>query len=291
MIDSIRHGSHGGSPQQELVAFSRSEYRELLGKLADGYPWIGTPPYESSLSSKTARSAYASSGFRRRVLVSWIIGRPVSEVAKRAGCSVRTVYNVLEAVLLQPDLFSPLASWAELGLVAVADGPAIEFGPSGGDRLMPAGDQELPVICLVCHRVAAKVDWHIDQDLRRYDGSIILPGDERWNKAAGAVVASQGHLLCHFHLGDDPVRMKPRMKWQHFAGAFAPERLASARELDRQEAHREPWTYMLNDAVLAEFNEWREAGARPLFPVRGGREMRDEEAVRFWSRVFKGQAA
>ena len=104
---------------------SGEEYFEIIRGLADGAPWFGLGEFEPTLRRKPPRRASSDSDYIRRVLISWLIGRPVSDIADRAGCSPRLAYSIINHTIYESGAIDELDSWIELGLVAVVDGPLV----------------------------------------------------------------------------------------------------------------------------------------------------------------------
>lgn len=52
-----------------MVALSAVELREQIRDTGDSLPWLGTAPFELSLTKKLHRNLPVSAGFKRRILV------------------------------------------------------------------------------------------------------------------------------------------------------------------------------------------------------------------------------
>ena len=95
------------------------EWKSIVEKAIDKMPWFGLPPYQPTVSKNPRQDPRSKIYYDRRILISWLAGRPVSEVAKRAGCSTRYVYKVLDRILYKIGYTESERYWDELGLFVV----------------------------------------------------------------------------------------------------------------------------------------------------------------------------
>lgn len=136
-----------------MIAFSLPGYRKICNELANRLPWFGEKPFEASKKGYIPRPSSSDIGFVRRVLVSWLIGRPVSQVAKRADCSSRQVLNLLHEVIYLEEEYLEEAfyQWLDLGLIAPVNGPEFRGDPDSIGPWRDIDPDHLPVFCVVCH--------------------------------------------------------------------------------------------------------------------------------------------
>ena len=183
-------------------------------EVADGLPWFGEEPFLPSLVSRPPPNATADLPYVRRILVSWLVGRPVSQVAERAGCSSRHVYKVISHYLYaEPgELGWALEQWLELGLVT-AISPSWPGEAPIRSRGRPAWFRpgDVTVACLVCHRLIGSLEYDWTGGEVDGEGPAWIQdtaGLVEWARSGAneySIGQVQGHLLCHFTLQHDPV--------------------------------------------------------------------------------------
>ena len=166
-----------------LAASSYSDYRGQVQELADTLPWLGEAPFEGAKQKLVPRPAGSDLEFVRRVMLSWLIGRPVSQVAKRVGCSPRLAQRLVREFIYveEQDLEPGFWRWVDIGLVAPVDGPKFQGDP---DEVDPGEDIDpdlVPLVCLVCHRMTGGL-W---SESRRYDGRLITRDQTAAPRARG----------------------------------------------------------------------------------------------------------
>lgn len=128
-ISAVIRGMREDEKPEKLVSTSRLEHVRLVGKMIEAAPWLGEKPFIVATRSSPPRHAIGDDGYVRRVLVSWLIGRPVSAIAKRAGCSPRLVHKILDEIIyVQPAQL--WQRWVRLGLIGILDTPYPDFEPT-----------------------------------------------------------------------------------------------------------------------------------------------------------------
>ena len=80
-----------------VSAKSPQEFLEKVAPVIEGMPWFGEPPYQPTLRKKPPRGAAEDLSYVRRVLISWLIGRPISEIARRAGVGRQQKWDTFRA--------------------------------------------------------------------------------------------------------------------------------------------------------------------------------------------------
>jgi len=148
-----------------------------MQKLVDASPWFGGPPFEVSISKSPPKrvNRLIDPAYVRRVMISWLIGRPVTQIAKRAGCSVRYAHSIIDGWIYVSNPLEMFPTWVELGLIGILDGPALEYEPSDVEADANPSPYDMTVVCLVCHRQIDGVGSSYYD--RRYDGSFRDPLD------------------------------------------------------------------------------------------------------------------
>ena len=122
-----RRANLAGDRSKRLEAANPEEFSEIVEGLIEGAPWFGEPPFEPTPIRHSPRGALHHQGYRRRVLLSWLVGRPVSQIAKRAGCSTRLAHRVVAQTIYPPGTNGALEDWLSLGLIGVIDTPLPRF--------------------------------------------------------------------------------------------------------------------------------------------------------------------
>ena len=101
----------------------------------------------------------------------------------------------------------------------------------------------------------------------------------------------QGHLICHFFLGSDPIAIPPEDPFdglREFLGSptvaeKARRRLAFRRRITR----RSHWSAIADPVALRVVGEYLERGGPDLLPVRAGVVMRLEQARCRWLGILE----
>ncbi|MBT3995114.1 MAG: hypothetical protein HOF01_04880, partial [Chloroflexi bacterium] len=156
----------------------------------------------------------------RRVLISYLAGRPMTTVAKRVPTSRRTIYKSIEREIYSA--YGDLDSWTELGLIRVWDLPQVSFGETDFERSTSFEEECAAVACLLCHRLIGYVVL-ID---RLYDSAVIAQPNGRFRSYSSRNEKIRGHLIAHFFFGSRPV---PNQRTMFDYGSGGPPRLYIAR--------------------------------------------------------------
>ena len=266
---------------------------DRLKESVECLPWFGEEPFLPSKEKRPPLRVQSDIPYLRRIMVSWLIGRPVSQVARRAGCSPRLVHKVINGYFYgEPETLNwHFEQWFELGLIAAIDTP----GPAPGgedeerwpDWLNP---EHVTIACLVCHRLIERLPYEAlsgDGSWMRDPAPLLdaLWFLDRSEQRLGGLI--QGHLMCHFALDYNPIRrlrspVQRRLLLMKSAlgNATPSERrsLAAMTGTLKRQNYRTttPWATGVLDDFLA-----GESG--PLLPVRNDRQIGLEQARRFWS--------
>ena len=87
------------SASADMAPQTLEDWTGMVEQAIDRLPWFGLPPFQPTVARNPRQDRYFRIYYDRRVLISWLVGRPASEIAKRAGCSIRYVYEVLYRVI------------------------------------------------------------------------------------------------------------------------------------------------------------------------------------------------
>ncbi len=281
-----------------LFAVTYEDYVRMLEDLADALPWFGEPPLTPAGDRYVPRPAGGDDRFVRRVLLSWLVGRPVSQVAKRAGCSPRLVLNIVREAVYRPVLSASeeFEYWCRLGLLAPVDGP--EF--VGDERFLePWVDIDLtclPVVCLACHRLVGIAE----ASRRRFDGARLTLDDRRFEdmymieglNRAGSFHDMQAHVIMHFQLGFDsiPVASSRRLNLgEEFGLMFGTLSRSQARSVRARHSlrNRLRWEDAIPPETLSYLYSHMEDGGYEIAPRRGRNTLGEEQATRHWKRLLR----
>ena len=266
-------------------------FNHHLVEVADALPWFGEAPFEASGQRRTPRPVWSSPAFLRRVLLAFLAGRPISEVARRAGCGIRTIYTVINGLIYWLPLDDEIPIWLELGLFGVVEPrsdqpppPMVEVGLLRDS----VAKNDVLLFCLVCHAFMGGLDntglaWRPDPDF----GQILLgPAVIR---DRGVTDKMQGHLVAHFRLQDERVASpapidywtKLRAGWARAAEEWDnPDLILLNRHLNWKRA----W-FLGEEANKVLDRRHRLDGAGSL-PSMGGRPMNLEKARKHWSSLI-----
>lgn len=187
---------------------------EEVTRLAEDFPWFGEEPFLPATDKRPPRPIVNDLECVRRILISWLISRPVSEMAKRVGCSERSVRTVIENMIYvnEYDLESGWSDWIELGLIGALDVTIV----STVTGWQPDPDvAEVTVICQVCHRPVGIVSMLKtllgEQRGLQVESNVlsreILAEDRIYRRRVARV---QGHLILHFYVGRDNIKTNMR---------------------------------------------------------------------------------
>jgi hypothetical protein len=239
-------------------------YWRALPSLADQLDWFGQEPYSPAKTVSRQEIKDRTLPAIRRVLVSFQVGRPVIDIAARVPCSPRTVYEILNELFYRWN--SNLATWIELGLVAVWDAPKISFDPMWGRSFEPFREDAAPMFCLMCHR---PID-HVVLDHRDHDSTLVQPDDERYRPGMENHATAQGHLISHFYLGGRPRPNEPNAIEDNIYRTFGglAGKLNSTRWRDRVPIR-----------AIIESQRWRN---QPPPPVIQGKSPSRESVIQFY---------
>ncbi len=272
--------SDSGSTDE--VACTIEQWKSIVEKAIDEMPWFGLSPYQPTVSKNPRQDPHSKIYYDRRILISWLAGRPVSEMARRAGCSTRYVYEVLDKILYKIGYTDQQRYWDELGLFAVLDAPFhsdelpdIDFDADGYGTDTPLEQvyqwyddfQPAVGVCLICHRIVALLpndDPEHNLELIQFDRYVL------WLLPAKLQLI-MGHMACHFYLEG---------RWS-LAGSSGPK----SRFRDKL------GSLVLGDVGISQLYGWSGGGFRPLTPVIKGKSMDPEDARRWWLGLLHGRDA
>ena len=272
--------SDSGSTDE--VACTIEQWKSIVEKAIDEMPWFGLSPYQPTVSKNPRQNPDSKIYYDRRILISWLAGRPVSEMAKRAGCSTRYVYEVLDRILYKIGYTEQERYWDELGLFAVLDAPFhsdelpdIDFDADGYGTDTPLEQvyqwnedfQPTLGVCLICHRVVALLpndDPEHNLELIQFDRYML------WFIPAKLELI-MGHMACHFYL----------------EGRWSLADLSGPKSRFRDKLG----SLVLGDFGISQMYEWFLGGSRPLTPVIKGKSMDPEDARRWWLGLLHGRDA
>lgn len=265
---------------------------DRLQETVEALPWFGEEPFLASKEKRPPPRVQSDIPYLRRILISWLVGRPVSQVAKRAGCSPRLVHKVINGYFYGEHnvLNWHFKQWFELGLIAAIDTP-LPVLEGEDERMWPdwLRPEHVTLACLVCHRLIGRFPYQCPSHSGDWIPDTAPLLDSVWfvdrsEQKRGALI--QGHLMCHFDLEHNPIRRlrsptQRRMLIMKAAlgNATAKDKrsLAAMTGTMNRESYRptSPWATGVLDEFLA-----GESG--PLLPVRNGKQMDVEQARRFW---------
>jgi len=262
-----------------------------IEEVADDLPWFGEEPFKASNRRRPPRPVFSSLGYMRRVLLAFLAGRPMSEVATRAGCGIRTVYKVIGGVIYWLPIDDEIPIWLDLGLFGVVEPrpnqpppPLVEVG------LMrePVGGNDVLLFCLVCHGFMGGLDngggfWRPEPGF----GDVLLGPTVIRDR--GVTDKLQGHLVAHFRLEDERVAMPPPLDvWARYRAKFA----RAAEQWDDpdliRQNRRDNWSrqWILGEAAGKELDKRRRLDGAGFLPAIGGRSMNLEAAREHWLRMI-----
>lgn len=185
-------------------------YSRAVASAVHPFPWFSqfhiapAKGIDYELRRKTAPAI-------RRILFSFLAGRPMNAVAKRVPTSRRTVYKVIEREIYSP--YGDLDSWSELGLIRIWDLPEVSFGGTSLEGGISFDEYCAATICLLCHRLIGHVVLHD----RLYDSSVVADLGGRITAFSRNAERVRGHLIAHFFFGNRPVPNQ-RMMINHDSG-------------------------------------------------------------------------
>jgi len=220
----------------------------------------------------------------------------MSDVAARAGCGVRTVYNVIDGVIYWLPDDDEIPIWLDLGLFGVVgNGPDQPTYPHVEVGLMRklVGKDDVLLFCLVCHGFMGGLDnsnqaWRPDPNL----GGALLGSNVIRDR--GVTDKLQGHLVAHFRLQDERVanpapidyRTEQRANWARVAEKWDDPDIIL---LNRRDNWKRKWK--LGDAAGAVLDRRRSLGGAGYLPSIAGRPINLEKAREHWSNCITDNGA
>ena len=280
-------------PRPRIVAINADSYRLQMQKLVDASPWFGGSPFEVSISKSPPRriNRLIDLAYVRRVMISWLIGRPVTQIAKRAGCSVRYADSIIDGWIYVGSPMEMFPAWTELGLIGILDGPALEYEPSDAEADANPSPYDTTVVCLVCHRQIDGVGSSYYD--RRYDESFRDPLDPVISATRYKLPTdTQGHLRVHFLKANFPIRP---IRSRTDLPLFGPNRANYDRRLRtsqraRRRALQNDWHMRVPATVFDEIEKFERSGAfNGIYPLVRGISLTREEAIHWWYGSLKGR--
>ena len=265
-------------------------YKLHLVEVADSLPWFGEEPFRASERRRPPRPVFSSLGYQRRILLAFLAGRPMSEVAARAGCGIRTVYKVIEAIIYNLPHDDEIPIWLDLGLFGVvAQRPDQPSPPLVEVGLMkhPVGEDDALLFCLLCHGFMGGLDnggfaWRPDPDF----GELLLGPSVIQDR--GVTDKMQGHLVAHFLLNDERIAVPVLDHWAErrarWARSFEDWDDPDLVDLNRRDNWSRHW--FLGEAANGVLDRRRPLGGAGFLPSVGGRPMNIERAREHWLRLI-----
>lgn len=172
--------------------YSENDWHQRVIEIVDGLPWFGQGVGPARSGVRRPKGERITTEDQRRVLVSWLGGGSAAQVARRAGVSRRSVYNILKKLIYVQDPMRMMAIWSDLGLIACVITP---------ECIRQDTQYRSPqVVCLICHR---RVTPHYGTHPRKEVGEVFRPS-VRVRREVDVVYkydsAIGGHLVLHFLL-------------------------------------------------------------------------------------------
>ena len=214
----------------DLVALPRAledadEYSRALTLGAEKFPWFGDFHIAPARGISYELRKRTIPGIRR-VLFSFLGGRPMTAVAKRVPTSRRTTYEVVRRAIY--NYSCDIELWTDLGLIRVWDIPLTDMWLAELPNNIAYQENSPPVICLMCHRLIG----HIAVYERSYDSSLVENFRVPVEHGTPQVEDIRGHLIAHFLLDGRPW---PNESWNSVFGWFSqvPGRKVANRWMDQ----------------------------------------------------------
>jgi hypothetical protein len=200
----------------DLIALPRAledpgEYSKALTLGAEKFPWFGDFHIAPSRGISYELRKRTIPGIRR-VLFSFLGGRPMTAVAERVPTSRRTTYEVVRRAIYYYSCDIEL--WTDLGLIRVWDIPQTDMWLAELPNNIVYQEDSPPVICLMCHRLIG----HIAIYERSYDSSLVENFSRPVEHETPQVESIRGHLIAHFLLDGNPW---PNGSWNTKFGRFS----------------------------------------------------------------------
>ena len=231
-----------------VISANEDERYVWVRERIDALPWFGQEVDLPARGRPRHRGERLEIDDEARVLLSWLAGGSVRQVARRADVGHRTVYNVVRRVVYTGRPMSLMGKWHDLGLIACMVTPRCLKVPNSLWQT---------VVCLICHQEVASYDW----DEPRYRAGETFRPDAEAQMAPGnarqCASATQGHLVLHFLLEGYPIPFG--RAWPSILGTDAWSQIPQ-RTRDYVEAHR--WARSVatrpeGACVVQELEPWR----------------------------------
>ncbi len=263
---------------------------EEVSMLAGDFPWLGEEPFPVATDRRPPRPIINDLEYVRRILISWLIGRPVSEMAKRVGCGERSVRNVIEKVVYvdEYDLESGWSYWIKLGLIGAFDVTTA----STVTGWQPDPDVvEVTVICQVCHRAVGIISMsntllgeqrglQVESDVLFRE---ILAADRLERRRLARV---QGYLILHFYVGRDNIKSNMR-KAKHRSHSLSQDlKLIPRNQPFKWVSRRIHYTESVSVDALAVVPEERDPDWALVAPIIDGCPISFYDARRRWKKLI-----
>lgn len=266
------------------------KFKLHVEEVADTLPWFGEEPFRANEGRQPPRPIFASLGYQRRILLAFLAGRPMSQVAARAGCGIRVVYKAISALIYNLPEYDEIPIWLELGLFGVVDPrpdqpspPLVEIGL----MKQTVGRNDVLLFCLLCHGFMGGLDnlglaWRPDPNF----GEILLGPSVVRDR--GATDKMQGHLVAHFRLQEERIAVpvldlgaEYRAKWAQAAEEWDDP------DLIRRNV-RDNWSrrWSLGEAANRVLDRRQPLGGAGFLPSVGGHPMNIERAREHWLRLI-----
>jgi len=276
------------------VATNPEDLMTQIFDALDTVGWLGEGSFLPSRRHKAPHRAIEDLSYVRRVLIGWLGGRPVSEIAARVGCSDRLIYSVLRGAIYEVE-YDRFEYWAELGLVGIIDLPLLMFTEPSWDEFQEEYEYEFDptspiVICQVCHQIIGNV--HIETEDRTYRGNYIGFHLQEWDQLGGADDRETfAHLFGHFALREEPIGA-PGVLHRELLDTEKDLRVRELIHSDlamqkRKHFARSSWEDNVDEQDWALIDKWENAGNELLNPIMGGRRLTTDESQQHWRRVLK----
>ena len=287
-----RHITRDDSPPTNPWLGSRN-FKLHIEEVADTLPWFGEEPFKPSGRRQPHRPVFASLGYQRRILLAFLAGRPMSQVAVRAGCGSRTVYKVISGDVYWLPMDDEIPIWLELGLFGVVaprpDQPSPPLVEVGLIK-QSVGENDVLLFCLLCHAFMGGLDnagyaWLPDPD---FGEALLGPSVIR---DRGVTDEMQGHLVAHFMLQEERIAVpvldvwtKIRARWARgFEDWDDPDLI----RLNRKNNWSRRWS--LGEAANRVLDRRHPLGGAGFLPSVGGRPMSIERERKHWLSLIPNQ--
>lgn len=196
---------------EPMALLDPDAYFRTVRMAAQRFPWFGENYVAPAQGIGDEIKRRTMPGLRR-VLVSYLAGRPMSSVAARVPTSRRTAYQIIRRVIYSG--WGDIDTWTELGLIRIWDIPEVKFDSTLVYPEPWFKEDAAPAICLACHRLIG----HAVLTERLYDSSFIENNDRRIEFGTDETERIRGHLIAHFHFDGRPAPNESfETKWGWFS--------------------------------------------------------------------------